>query len=263
MTTTWRFIPPLEAPGAVQMAIDTWLLDQHQHHDHPPTLRFYTWKPVAISLGVSQRRQIPEHWKTLVWDGQPVDLVQRPTGGRGVLHQGDLTYALVTSAVEGSRSQVYRFLCQFLIAGWAKLGVPLEFGQPGRDYMRSPNCFALSTGADLVDAWGRKVIGSAQLRRGPYLLQHGSMGLAPDPELWQQVFQTPGPPPNQAQLAVQNGLTLSEVIEALTQASQDCFDCQLVLQPFSQQEWGQIHALAQKNGPECQCSEPSAVFCRG
>ncbi|HSM82971.1 MAG TPA: lipoate--protein ligase family protein, partial [Nodosilinea sp.] len=91
--TPWRLIPPIAAPGAVQMAIDTWLLDQHQRHGHPPTLRFYTWSPAAISLGVSQRQQIPEHWRGLRWQGQPVDLVQRPTGGRGVLHQGDLTYS--------------------------------------------------------------------------------------------------------------------------------------------------------------------------
>lgn len=267
MSQPWRLIPPLEASGAVQMAIDTWLLDQHQHHGHPPTLRFYTWHPAAISLGVSQRRQIPDHWKTLVWQGQSVDLVQRPTGGRGVLHQGDLTYAVVTSKVEGDslgdpgrkRHEAYRTLCQFLIAGWAQLGVPLHFGQPGRDYRRTPNCFALATSADLVDAQGCKVIGSAQRRRGDYLLQHGSMGLAPDPTLWQQVFQSPAPPPSQAQVAIQDGLSQSQLVAALTQAAVDSFDCQLIPQPLTEGEWVDIHALAQKNGPACQCTEPSAV----
>ncbi|MGG6237755.1 lipoyl protein ligase domain-containing protein [Nodosilinea sp. AN01ver1] len=244
------------------MAIDTWLLDQHQHHGHPPTLRFYTWSPAAISLGVSQRRHIPDHWRNLSWQGQPVDLVQRPTGGRGVLHQGDLTYAVITSNVEGSRSQVYRFLCQFLIAGWAKLGISLEFGQPDRDYSRSSNCFALATSADLVDSQGHKVIGSAQLRRGAYLLQHGSISLAPDPELWQQVFLTPGPLPNQAQLAMQHGLTLAQAIASFTQTAADCFNAQLMAQPLSDREWIDIYALAQKNGPECQCSGPSAVSSR-
>ncbi len=273
--THWRLIPLLEAPGAVQMAIDAWLLDQHQHHGHPPTLRFYTWNPAAISLGVSQRRQIPEHWRNLSWQGQRVDLVQRPTGGRGVLHQGDLTYAVMTSNVDGespsvqaptqnaypyqNRHQAYRFLCQFLIEGWANLGVSLDFGQPSRDYRRSPNCFALATSADLVDSQGHKAIGSAQLRRGAYLLQPGSIRLAPDPELWQQVFQTSGPPPNQAQTAMQNGLALSQVIASLTQAATNCFEAQLIAQPLTDQEWGEIYALAQKNGPECQCSEPTAI----
>ena len=255
----WRLIPPLEASGAVQMAIDAWLLDQHQHHGHPPALRFYTWRPAAISLGVSQRRQVPEHWHNLVWQGQPVELVQRPTGGRGVLHQGDLTYAVVTSKVEGDRHQVYRSLCQFLIEGWAALGVALDFGQPSRDYGRSPNCFALATSADLVDAQGHKVIGSAQLRRGPYLLQHGSIGLNLDAKLWQQVFHTPPSPPTQAQLAVQNGLSLSEAIASLTQAATNCFNCRLVARPLTPAEWGEINALVQKNGPACQSTGPSAV----
>jgi lipoate-protein ligase A len=287
--TTWRLIPLIEASGAVQMAIDQWLLDQHQHHGHPPALRFYTWQPIAISLGASQRRQIPEHWQNLVWQGQPVDLVQRPTGGRGVLHQGDLTYGLVTSQISGSRDQVYRSLCQFLIKGWATLGISLAFGQPSRDYGRSQsvpfresqsvpfresqsvpfreshNCFALATSADLVDAQGYKVIGSAQLRRGSHLLQHGSMGLTTNAELWQQVFQTSAPPETQAQLAVRQGLaseklTISNIIESLTQAAADCFDCQLIPQPLTQQEWAEIDQLAQKNGPECQSTGPSAVF---
>jgi lipoate-protein ligase A len=228
------------------MAIDQWLLDQHLHHGHPPTLRFYTWAPAAISLGASQRRQIPEHWRELVWQGQPVDLVQRPTGGRGVLHQGDLTYALVTSHIASTRDQAYRLLCQFLINGWAELGVQLDFGQPKRDYGRTHNCFALATSADLVDTQGHKVIGSAQLRRGAHLLQHGSMGLATDPDLWQQVFQTPAAPPSEVQIAVQNGLTLPKIIASLTQATENCFDGQIIPQPLTQREWAAIYPLAQK-----------------
>jgi lipoate-protein ligase A len=259
--TLWRLIPPLEAPGAVQMAIDTWLLEQHQHHGHPPALRFYTWNPAAISLGVSQRRQVPDHWQHLTWRGQPVELVQRPTGGRGVLHQGDLTYALVTSQVPGSRPEAYEFLCQFLIAGWARLGIDLHFGDRG--HTRSHNCFALATGADLVDAQGHKVIGSAQLRRGPYLLQHGSMALNPDGALWEAVFQTPAPPVNQAQRLVTGGLSQEAILSALVQAAAVGFGCQLLPQPLTPAEWDAIHHRyrhpQQKNGPECQRTGPSAV----
>ncbi len=205
---------------------------------------------------------MPDHWQQLVWQGQRVDVVQRPTGGRGVLHQGDLTYALVTSNIAGNRDQAYRLLCQFLIKGWADLGVSLDFGNPNREYSRSHNCFALATSADLVDAQGHKVIGSAQLRRGFHLLQHGSLGLTTNAELWQQVFQTPAPPVNQAQLAVRQGLTLSKITASLTQAAENCFDCRLIPQPLTQGEWAAIYALAQKNGPGCQSAGPSAVSSR-
>ncbi|PSR17045.1 biotin--protein ligase [filamentous cyanobacterium CCP3] len=225
------------------MAIDTWLLDQHQHHGHPPTLRFYTWTPAAISLGASQRRQIPEHWRELVWQGQPIDLVQRPTGGRGVLHQGDLTYALVTSKIPGSHIQAYKLLCQFLIEGWAEFDITLRFGWHKLNYTRTHNCFALATKADLVDACGEKVIGSAQIRRGSCILQHGSMILTPNSELWETVFQSPAPAVNQARAAVGSGLTTDAIVAALARSAEASFDCTLISQPLTEPEWADINSL--------------------
>lgn len=52
----WRLIPILAASGSVQMAIDRWLLVQHESGKCLPTLRFYTWSPPAISLGYHQRQ---------------------------------------------------------------------------------------------------------------------------------------------------------------------------------------------------------------
>ncbi len=228
----WRLIPYLEGPGALHMSLDSWLLDQHQHHGHPPTLRFYGWSPAALSLGVSQRHSYPEHWQQLTWRGQPLDLVQRPTGGRGVLHQGDLTYALVTTA-PGPRRQIYEQLCQFLIQGWTQLGLPLNLGAPNRDYRRSAHCFGQATAADLVTPQGHKLIGSAQLRQGPAVLQHGSMQLAPDPDLWAQVLGSPAPPP----LALPPPAT---IVATLEQAAARCWGCEWVRQPLSDQEWQQV-----------------------
>jgi lipoate-protein ligase A len=234
----WRLIPPMVAPGALHMAIDAWLLDQHLYHDHPPTLRFYTWDPPAISLGFSQRRNLPDHWPHLTWRGQPVELVQRPTGGRGVLHQGDLTYALITSGIPGNRDQVYRHLCQFLIQGWGQLGVDLHFGHASRPDLHSPNCFSLATAADLVTSTGIKWIGSAQLRRGSGLLQHGSMRLNPDPALYEQVFQTPAPvaddPPSLP--------STSDIIDTLTQAAANAFGCTFLPNPLTSSEMATIRA---------------------
>jgi lipoate-protein ligase A len=222
------------------MAIDQWLLEQHIHHGHPPTLRFYTWNPPAISIGVSQRRKFPAHWKNLSWEGQVIDLVQRPSGGRGVLHQGDLTYAVVASYIPGDLDQVYRTICQFLIKGWRRLGVDLQFGEPDRRYLRSQNCFGLATNADLVDPQGNKFIGSAQLKHGKYVLQHGSMLLQPNPDLFQQVFHCPPPQPAQRQGGNGSDLSILEIIRALSLAAENCFGCQLVEQPLTAVEWQKI-----------------------
>src|SRR5690348_857544 len=143
----FRLIPLMEAPGRVQMAIDEWLLEQHRLGLHPPALRFYTWSPIAISLGYHQRRW-PDFWQNLTWQGTKIDLVRRPTGGRAVLHQGDLTYAVVTSGLTGDRLKVYQKLCEFLIQGWRSLGVNLHYGSAGRGYIHNPNCFGTATGAD-------------------------------------------------------------------------------------------------------------------
>lgn len=235
----WRYIPPLNLDGVTQMVIDEWLLIKHQQDNHPPTLRFYTFHPVALSLGISQRQKIPHHWHNLIWQGEQISLIQRPSGGRGVLHQGDLTYALITSHLEGNLEQVYRQICQFLIVGWAKLGINLHFSQPCRQYMRSPNCFSLATNADLIDSQGNKFIGNAQLRKGKYLLQHGSIMLHPNPELFEQVFPT-------FKLAINEQvqyLSLQKIMMTLKETVEQCFHCQLRNHPLSSQEWEQINQL--------------------
>lgn len=242
-THPWRLLPLLDAPGTTQMAIDTWLLQHHQN-GHPPTLRFYTWNPAAISLGRSQHRRIPNHWRSLTWQGQPLELVPRPSGGRGVLHQGDLTYAIITSQPGLNQTAGYRALCEFLLVGWAKLGVELHFGQPDRAYMKSSNCFGLATNADLIDAQGNKFIGSARYCQGPWVLQHGAMLLNPDPDLFMQAF---GQAPPQRPVALR-GQDLSrqipEIMATLTAAATECFGAAFQVQPLTAEEWSEIETLA-------------------
>ena len=219
------------------MAIDRWLLEQHQSGKHPSTLRFYTWSPSAISLGYHQR-QYPEYWQNLTWQGQKLDLVRRPTGGRAVLHQGDLTYAVITSGLTGNRLQVYEKICAFLIQGWRSLGVELHYGTEGRGYIHNPNCFGTATSADLVLPNGGKLIGSAQLRRGGVILQHGSIRLQPDAELFNQVFGA------ESFTAVQlpQSLSVEKIIADLVAAASDCFDMQIEVKSLSQSEWKEILA---------------------
>ncbi|HIK38662.1 MAG: lipoate--protein ligase family protein [Geminocystis sp.] len=225
----WRLIPLLEGDGRLQMAIDSWILKQHRCHNHPPTLRFYTWNPPAISLGRHQKKHLPPHWHTI-----PLPMVRRPTGGRAVLHQGDLCYAVITSVEKGSLYTIYREISQFLIEGWRRLGLQLHFGS--KQYcLSSPNCFHLATAADLVDCRGGKLIGSAILKQGDSILQHGSMLLSPNPQLFEQVFQSPPPQP-----LIPPSLSLPQIIHSLTAAARDCFRCQFLLQPLSPKEMADI-----------------------
>ena len=230
MATTWRLIAPISASGSCQMAIDEWLLEQHRLGQGPPCLRFYTWQPIAISLGYHQRHY-PAHWRNLQWHGQPIDLVRRPSGGRAVLHQGDLTYSLVISGQRGQRRDVYAHLCKFLVEGWRSLGISLQLGADKHSYRQASNCFSTATTADLVMDNGYKVIGSAQLYRDGCILQHGSMRLTPDPDLVEKVFGTPSVSPN----ALMN-IQPCHAITALTAAAQRTLDVRFVTQPLSLKE---------------------------
>ncbi len=228
------------------MAVDQWLLEQHILGNQPSILRFYTWSPFAISLGYHQR-QYPEHWQNLTWQGEKIDIVKRPTGGRAVLHQGDLTYAVITSGLggdrvtlprSGERLKTYEKICEFLIEGWQNLGIPLHYGIAGRGYIHNPNCFATATGADLVTTNNYKFIGSAQLRRSHAILQHGSMRIWQNPQLCQQVFATEITPDN----SINQELTIAEILDALIMAAKNCFSVEFIIEPLSDTEWADIYS---------------------
>jgi len=248
----WRLIPLLITTGKLQMAIDKWLLHQHLQGKITPTLRFYTWQPVSISLGYHQKFY-PEYWQNLTWQGTPVDIVRRPTGGRAVLHQGDLTYSLITSGLSGSRIESYKAICEFLIQGWRSLGIELSYGSAGRGYINNPNCFGTSTVADLILPNGKKFIGSAQARKQGTILQHGSMMLAPDVEFFNYVFS------NETSSIVSDISTsflsandmgeslINKIIEVLIIAASKCFKIQLITEPLSDKEWVEIHNFANTN----------------
>ena len=190
-----RWIPTLNQEDAWPMAIDSWLLEASLLDPAgAPALRFYRWSRPTLSLGYHQR-SLPPHWHRLAEAGS-IDLVRRPSGGRAVLHGGDLTYALIWPAAAPFRRHAYGLACAWLCRAFADLGLPLRFGRraPSRD---RASCFATSTSADLVHPQGGKRIGSAQLWRRGSLLQHGSILIDPPAELWRQIFaeEPPALPP--------------------------------------------------------------------
>jgi len=213
MAEPLRLLPCFQRPGDWQMALDAWLLSQRR-----PALRLYRWggRP-TLSLGLHQR-PLESHWLALAQAGH-LDLVRRPSGGRAVLHGGDLSYALVWPDAPANRRQAYLEACTWLQLAFGRMGLPLQFGhQPAR--RQQPNCFATSTAADLVhlpttvesdlginsagangmvtnsaaiNGLGVKRIGSAQHWRSGCLLQHGTILLAPPAALWQELFGGPAP----------------------------------------------------------------------
>ena len=104
-----------------------------------PSLRLYLWRRPTLSLGHHQR-QLPHRWRPALERGA-VDLVRRPSGGRAVLHAGELTYALIWPQAPQRRSDAYRLACAWLQAAFAAMDQPLVFGCQAATGERS-SCFA-------------------------------------------------------------------------------------------------------------------------
>lgn len=200
-----RLIPYGVFDAVTNMAIDEALLELHLQGKTPATLRFYGWEPPAVSFGYSQKvsQRTVEKVRAAGYDA-----VRRPTGGRAVLHEGELTYCFVGAGpkqdgidfrpdaeialegaapsywleqgspyegfLPGSINQAYKEICDALIYGLRELGVAASLGRSNSAYKDYEDCFQATTQADLQFE-GKKIVGSAQLRRRHGVLQHGSI----------------------------------------------------------------------------------------
>jgi lipoate-protein ligase A len=170
---TWRLIDDLDQPldAAAQMAADVELLDSVAA-GAPSALRFYRWNPPALSLG---RFQPDADVDFAACADRGVEVVRRPTGGRALLHGGDLTYAVAMSRPSGQQGTVdaiYQRVASGLIAGLDGLGVSAAVAR--HEGPAGAVCLATQQGADLR-AGDRKLCGSAQVHRDDSVLQHGSV----------------------------------------------------------------------------------------
>lgn len=178
----WRVIHSGIADAATNMAIDEAILLSHSAGKVLPTLRFYGWKPAAVSLGYFQRSRSEidlDHCKE-----RQIDVVRRLTGGRAVLHDAELTYSIVVREddpqIPRTITASYCYFSKGLLAGLEKLGVKAEMTVPLAAYGQkkkqpaSAACFDAPSHYELTVA-GRKLVGSAQVRKNGVILQHGSL----------------------------------------------------------------------------------------
>jgi lipoate-protein ligase A len=188
----WRFLPIEKKNATLNMAVDEAILNNHLKGKVPPTLRLYYFSPPAVSLGYAQTlpAETIEHI-----ENRGFDIVRRPTGGRAVLHLNDLTYSFVASVntnedgvLAGSIQRAYKQICEALILSIGRLGLSLEIGRGSGSYKNQADCFQTTTLADLHHN-GKKVIGSAQLRRRTAVLQHGSVLLNQPAKVMQELLQ--------------------------------------------------------------------------
>jgi lipoyl(octanoyl) transferase len=175
----FRLIDTPPAPGPWNMAVDA-ALAESVRGGGAPVLRFYRWSPRCLSLGRNQ--PAAGHYRREELERRGIGVVRRPTGGRAVLHDRELTYSVVVGeAALGGPRATYAAVSRALVAGLRRLGVPAGLQpRPGRAAVPSlAPCFREPAEGEVVVA-GRKLVGSAQVRERGVLLQHGSLLLADD-----------------------------------------------------------------------------------
>ena len=183
MTETWNFINTGSHDPFYNMAMDEALLNFVASGDIGPVIRFYTWNPATLSVGYFQRLTKEIDIDKVKEKG--FGLVRRQTGGRGVLHDKELTYSVIVPEshpnMPSTVTEAYRVISQGLLEGYKELGLDAYFAIPKskeeREKLKQPRsavCFDAPSWYELV-VEGRKIAGSAQTRQKGVILQHGSL----------------------------------------------------------------------------------------
>ncbi len=184
-TTTWRLLRTPPAPGTWNMAVDEAILEAVGRGDVRPTLRLYAWHPPCLSLGYAQPVSDVDHERL---SARGWEIVRRITGGRAILHTDELTYSVIGPYSEprlaGSVLESYRCLSQALLAALQLLNLPAQArpkpqSPPASGGQPEPICFEAPSNYEITIN-GKKLIGSAQARKKPGVLQHGTLPLHGD-----------------------------------------------------------------------------------
>jgi lipoate-protein ligase A len=171
------------------MAIDSTLLERAEAGER--WLRLYAWEP---TLSFGRHEPAARRYDAGLIETLGLAVVRRPTGGRAVWHAGELTYAVAAPAEElGSLRDAYVAIHLVLRDAIRRLGARAELAPLSRARgVDAGACFASPAGGEVM-VMGRKAVGSAQLRRGAALLQHGSVLLEDDQAIVGQVTQGEAP----------------------------------------------------------------------
>jgi len=160
------------------MAIDEAIAIAFSEGRAPETLRLYRWEKPSFSIGAFQK--LEEDWIASL-EAQNIGIVRRMTGGRGLLHDNELTYSVISSTNDPLFSAgikgTFQSIAEGLLSGLRKLGVEAVLHTPARNLrppQKNPLCFDAVSWYEIT-ARGRKLIGSAQRRWKTHFLQHGAL----------------------------------------------------------------------------------------
>jgi len=181
----WRLLDFQNRNIFENMAIDEAILRETIKNRKNPTIRFYSSRPAAVSIGYFQDARTEVNIEKC--HRNEVDVVRRITGGKAVFHFNEITYCIVAGDQEkifpSDISGTYKVISKCMARGLAYLGIRADLAEGGRvgagEELKSC-CFSVPSKNELL-VEGRKICGNAQVRRRGGFLQHGSLLLAFDP----------------------------------------------------------------------------------
>ncbi|MGQ9617518.1 MAG: lipoate--protein ligase family protein [Candidatus Aminicenantia bacterium] len=180
---------------AFNMAMDESIFNFVQKNPGTSVLRFYRWKPPALTIGYAQDASKVADLDFL--NKEKIELVRRITGGKAVLHDDEITYSLSSShplLVENkSVNESFYLISSALLEGLKILGISATLSTKKFENLYKTNlpCFSYPTGNEITFD-GKKLVGSAQKRVKNALIQHGSIPITLDiAKLAKATFSSP------------------------------------------------------------------------
>ena len=202
----WRVIPLKILPAAENMAVDEAIADTVKDGISPPTIRFYSWKPSAVTIGCFQC--LHDEVNVAGCEEKGIDIVRRHTGGGAVYHDysGEITYSVLAPEryFDSDIKKSYRDICGWIVDGLAIAGIKAEF-RPINDIVVNH----------------KKISGSAQTRRKGVLTQHGTILLNVDRETMFSVLK-----PSEKKLADKDARSFKDYVTSA--AEEGCPSRQLL-----------------------------------
>lgn len=180
-----RLIPYSDYPAAFNMAADEYILSTPG-----TTLRYYGWNHPTLSFGRNNKKL--GEIDLDVCKSNQIELVSRLTGGKTVLHQHEITYS-ICSAIDLFSSSIlktYRLISQPLAECLNLFGANTEISPKQLSKRETSICFQ-EVSAYEIAVGGKKIVGSAQYRKTNRFLQHGSILIDLDWDLWKKVWKVP------------------------------------------------------------------------
>ncbi len=181
----WRLLTDNTKDPYENMALDETLLLLCGKGFSPPTIRFYTWEPSALSIGYSQNPL--KELDTDLCRSLNIPVIRRITGGKALIHNNDLSYSVVFqydgALQRHSILESQRAINNCLVDAIRKIGMDASLrlteenrydSLPTVSTGKFPFCFLIPTSNDIIVS-KRKIVGSAQRRTKNAFIQHGSI----------------------------------------------------------------------------------------